>query len=91
MPTCPRCRAGQKDKPPIARGVLVLTDTRKRRLYSKRCPLGRLTFQRAVLCRDCGHSWWTTRFDSTLKLQAMLDREKQLRLPGAGPVEPALL
>ena len=68
--------------PGEAGGVRVLCDVRHRRLFTRRCPKGTMTLQRAVLCRDCGHSWWTVMFDSELKLRAILDGQRQLSLPG---------
>ena len=67
----------------------VLSDVRQRRLHTRLCPGGVVTLQRAVLCRVCGHSWWTVLFDDELKIQAMLESQRQLTLPGveAGAVE----
>lgn len=88
---CPRCRCGQHGKPDAVRGIALLADVRRRRLYTAGRRGGRVTLQRAVHCRDCGHSWWTTHFDGELKLEALLDKEKQLRLPGTGTPGPVAL
>lgn len=88
---CPHCRRGQHGQPEPDLGVMVLAEVRKRKVYGGGRRGGRVTFQQAVLCRDCQHSWWTTHFDSDLKLRELLERDKQLRLPSTGAAEPIAL
>lgn len=80
---CPR--RGQYGHGEMAKGIHVMSDVRVRKLRNTRRPGPTVTFQRAVLCRDCGHSWWTTFFDSTLKMQELLAKQKQQTLPGVVP------
>ena len=88
---CPRCRRGQHGRDAQKKGVKTLTETRLRKLYRGRRPGGKVTFQQAVLCLDCGHSWWTSLYDSFLKVRELLERQKQLRLPSTGPADPVQL
>lgn len=88
---CPRCRRGQHGHRETEKGVSALAETRVRKLYNGRWPGGRVTFQRRAHCRDCDHLWWTTFFDHQLKLDELLERQRQLRLPGTGPAEPVKL
>ena len=79
---CPGCHRGRCGRPVVERGVRLLAATRTRRVGPK--GQRRVVYQRAAACGDCGHSWWTVRCDTDLKIAALIDRQRQLPLPHTG-------
>lgn len=80
---CPCCWCGGAGKAPVVKGVVPLNNGIRRRSVRER-DVARVIIQRSVLCRDCGHSWWTRFYDQELKVQLLLDQQRQLVLPEIG-------
>ena len=87
---CPGCRRGCEGQLPVDKGIYPFNGTRKRTVQDRKNGPKRVVVLRSVVCRDCGHSWWTRFYDRELKVTLLLDQQRQLPLPGTGSEIPSL-